>query len=80
MFKKVSEYVITARLWLIDYEKAIEVSGVANTLSGPYSSVETLHNDSVMQFEKMVAANHFEMDISKEEAVEVLLGKRFLVK
>jgi hypothetical protein len=80
MNQKVSEYVIVARLWLSDYEKAIENNGVANTFSGPYKSIEDLHNDSVAQFEKMAAANNFEMDIPKEEAIEVLLGKRFLVK
>lgn len=80
MSQKVSEYVIVARLWLSDYEKAIESNGVANTLSGPYKSIEVLHSDSVQQFERMVSTNEFEMDIPKEEALEVLLGKRFLVK
>lgn len=75
MFKSLKNYSMAARLWVEQYEKELEKFGVANTLSGKYTDKETIYRDIEKQLDSFISANEFDLDISKEEAMNILCGR-----
>lgn len=75
MFKSLKNYSMAARLWVEQYEKEIEELGVANTFSGQYTDKETIYRDIEKQLDSFISANEFDLDITKEEAMNILCGR-----
>lgn len=75
-FKSLSNYAKAARLWVISYEDSISEHGVANTLSGKYYSIESLHRDVAKQLKNCILGEQFEMDITEQEALDILLNRK----
>ena len=75
MVKTLKEYCEVGRLWAAQYEYELEKDGITKTLSGNYTSKEKLHKDIEKQLDVIMSEKELEIDISREEALNILLGK-----